>query len=307
MIETWQLAQRQGLPRPMKKKLSTKRFRQFYEHFKGEVYVAFSGGKDSTVMLEMIRKIYPDVVGVFIDTGLEYPEIRQHVKTFDNIEWIKPKLTHRAILDKYGLPIISKEVSMAINRYCNTKDPIQKEYRKYGTKHGKKIGVRGVIPKKWWFLIDAPFKISEKCCDFMKKEPAKRYHKRTGLVPYIGTMACDGQIRKMDYLNRGCNVFGSKIPQSRPLSFWLQDDIWDYIKTHNTKYCKIYDMGEKHTGCIYCMFGCHMEPTPNRFQRMYHTHPKLYNYCMTKLHLRDALEYIGVDVQPFERLDNFTD
>ena len=54
---------------------SNKRIIDFYNHFDGNVYVAFSGGKDSTVLLDLVRKIYPDVPGVFVDTGLEYPEI----------------------------------------------------------------------------------------------------------------------------------------------------------------------------------------------------------------------------------------
>ena len=51
------------------------------------------------------------------------------------------------------------------------------------------------------------------------------------------------------------------------------------------------------TGCMFCMFGCHLEKEPNRFQRMKQTHPKQYAYCMEKLGLREVLDYIGV---PYE-------
>lgn len=57
--------------------VTTARIMEWYEHYNGLVYVAFSGGKDSTVLLDLVRRIYPDVPAVFCDTGLEFPEIRQ--------------------------------------------------------------------------------------------------------------------------------------------------------------------------------------------------------------------------------------
>jgi hypothetical protein len=53
-------------------------------------------------------------------------------------------------------------------------------------------------------------------------------------------------------------------------------------------------MGYSRTGCIFCMFGIHLEPEPNRFQIMEKTHPKIYNYCMNKLNYKEILSYLGV-------------
>lgn len=75
------------------------------------VYVSFSGGKDSTVLLDIVRKDYPNVKAVFFDTGLEYPEIREFVKGYGNVDWIKPKVNFRQVIEKYGYPFISKDVS----------------------------------------------------------------------------------------------------------------------------------------------------------------------------------------------------
>lgn len=86
----------------------------------GQVYVSFSGGKDSVVLLHLVRRLYPDVLGVYIDTGLEYPELRKFVKKFDNIQWLQPqkydrktrsykRYTFMEVLKDYGYPIISKE------------------------------------------------------------------------------------------------------------------------------------------------------------------------------------------------------
>lgn len=78
------------------------------------VYVSFSGGKDSTVLLDIARQLYPNIKAVFVDTGLEYPEIRLFVKTVSNVDWIRPKLTFRQVIEKYGYPFISKEVSECV-------------------------------------------------------------------------------------------------------------------------------------------------------------------------------------------------
>lgn len=53
---------------------------EWYQKNNGKVYVSFSGGKDSTVLLDLARRIYPDIPAVFIDTGLEYPELREKAR-----------------------------------------------------------------------------------------------------------------------------------------------------------------------------------------------------------------------------------
>lgn len=107
-----ELQELQGLPLAAKISLTKDRIREWVRQY-GEdgVYVSFSGGKDSTVLLHIVREMYPDVKAVFVDTGLEYPEIRQFVRTFDNVDWIKPKKNFRQVIQDHGYPFISKEVS----------------------------------------------------------------------------------------------------------------------------------------------------------------------------------------------------
>ena len=107
-----ELYQWQALPLSIKVLMTKERIRNWVNEY-GEdgVYVSFSGGKDSTVLLHIVRSMYPNVKAVFVDTGLEYPEIRDFVKTFDNVEWLKPKMNFRQVIEKYGYPFISKEVS----------------------------------------------------------------------------------------------------------------------------------------------------------------------------------------------------
>ena len=128
----------------------------------------------------------------------------------------------------------------------------------------------------------------------MKKNPIKKYEKESGNKPIVGTMAHESRLRKMTYLKNGCNSFNSPRPISTPLSFWNEDDIWEYLRNKNVPYSKIYDMGYERTGCMFCMFGVHLEKGENRFQRMKKTHPKQYNYCINKLGCGKVLDHIGV-------------
>ena len=293
-VELWQLKQMQSLPLEAKIIKSEQRIREWYEHWGGNVYVSFSGGKDSTVLLHLARELYPDIPAVFCDTGLEFPEIKQFVREMDNVTILRPKMSFRKVLDTYGYPVVGKEVAECVE----------------GARKGQPYRLRRFDPSyksmfnvsKWAFLLDAPFKISASCCDVMKKSPFRRYERVTGFKPIVGTMAVESKLRTQAWLRTGCNAFENKRPISQPLAFWLEKDIWDYIRRFNVPYSKIYDMGYHRTGCIFCMFGCHLEPYPNRFQKLSQTHPKLYEYSMRDfdeggLGLAAVLDYIGVDYE----------
>lgn len=107
--DLWQM---QSLPLEAKIRMTKYRIRQWVEYYEEDgVYVSFSGGKDSTVLLDLVRQMYSNVTAVFVDTGLEYPEIREFVKTFSNVVWLKPKKNFKQVITEYGYPFISKEVS----------------------------------------------------------------------------------------------------------------------------------------------------------------------------------------------------
>lgn len=130
-----ELHQWQALPLKIKVLMTKDRIRQWVNEY-GEdgVYVSFSGGKDSTVLLHMAREMYPNIKAVFVDTGLEYPEIREFVKTFDNVDWLRPKMNFKQVIEKYGYPFISKEVSECVygaRKYLKTLAE--------GKKDGKKV------------------------------------------------------------------------------------------------------------------------------------------------------------------------
>ncbi|HUV64825.1 MAG TPA: phosphoadenosine phosphosulfate reductase family protein [Sedimentisphaerales bacterium] len=282
---------RQNYPLELKIRMSQNRINYWYKKYGGNVYVAFSGGKDSTVLLHMVRSIFPDVPGVFVDTGLEYPEIRSFVKIVPNIVTIKPALRFREVLTKHGYPVISKSVADACNRITS---PGTSERTKNKALNGDERGSFGKLPKKWRFLLDAPFKISPRCCEIMKIRPITKYYKATGRASYVGTMAGDSNKRRYAYMKHGCYQELIAIPKCTPMAFWTESDVWDYLETMKVPYCPIYNTGVKHTGCMYCCFGIHLESRPNRFDLMQSTHPILFKYCMDKLGLREVLDFINI-------------
>ena len=159
----------QALPLELKIKMTQRRIRDWVKEY-GEdgVYVSFSGGKDSTVLLHIVREMYPNIEAVFINTGLEYPEIQRFVKSFDNVTILRPKMRFDEVIKRYGYPVISKEVSEAV----------------YGSRRGWKSMQHKLHEKmsggKWAGLEQLDCDISHMCCYVIKKKPAKEFEKRTG-------------------------------------------------------------------------------------------------------------------------------
>ena len=104
----------QALPLERKIQITQTRIIEWYQHYKGQVCVSFSGGKDSTVLLHIARQIYPDIPAVFSNTGLEYSSIQRFVKTWDNVDIVVPKMNFVQVVSTYGYPLIGKEVAKAI-------------------------------------------------------------------------------------------------------------------------------------------------------------------------------------------------
>lgn len=135
------LAELTALPLERKIQISQTRIIEWYTHYKGNVCVAFSGGKDSTVLLHLVRSMFPDVKAVFSNTGLEYPEIRQFATSFPNVDVVSPKMRFDQVISTYGYPIIGKEVAEAMHyarKICRSQnDKVERERER------KRIELRG--------------------------------------------------------------------------------------------------------------------------------------------------------------------
>ena len=246
-----------------------------------KVYISYSGGKDSTVLSHIAKSMYPNILHLFANTTNEYPETIEHVKwekeeNDTNIISVLPKdsrgevWTFKKVVQYYGYPMFSKRVSNAIRTYqhalsartkSNSQDYISRNFKKYER------------------FKELP--ISDKCCDKLKKEPLRRKAKELGLeCAILGILASESYQREKDWLEYGCNVFHQrKDNQCRPLSFWTDEDILDYINEYNVKISKLYEMGYTRNGCMYCGSGVQLESEgENRYQKLKKTHPVQYNY-----------------------------
>ena len=212
------LAQMQSLPLSAKIMMTKRRIRDWYDYWNGEVYVSFSGGKDSTVLLHIARELYPDIEAVFVNTGLEYPEIQKFVKTFDNVTILRPKMRFDEVINKYGYPIISKEVSLAIH-YARQGSVWAKNYFNGLDGKGKPHEFKKSMYAKYKPIVDMDFKVSDKCCHNMKENPLDDYAKTVGKKPITAIMASESKKRETAWLMTGCNAFDGKRPMSKPMSF----------------------------------------------------------------------------------------
>lgn len=287
----------QNLPLNIKIRMTQSRIRGWVNEY-GEdgVYISFSGGKDSTVLLHIVREMYPNVEAVFVNTGLEYPSIGLFVRSKENVTVIRPEMNFREVLSKYGYPVISKEVAECISQ-ARKGLKSDKGYYSYrlaklqGTAVDKEGRKSLYNQEKWKFLLYAPFEISHMCCNVMKKKPAKTFNKKHDKKPIIGTMADESRLRKQQWMKNGCNGFDMKSPVSNPLSFWVENDILQYITENNLeiakayrrvffseKDCKYHTTGCQRTGCIFCLFGITQDR--DRIARLQIEEPKLADYVL---------------------------
>lgn len=313
---------------PLDRKIGVTQTRlvEWIEKYNGKIYISFSGGKDSTVLADLAARVYKatqrtdPLTLVFVNTGLEYPEIQKFVRDFAdwlratyeipvNLEIRTPEMSFPEVLSKYGYPVIGKEVAKVI--YYAKRGSGWAINRLDGLdKNGKPSKFKERY-MKYKFMIDAPFDTSQLCCDVMKKGPAKKYEAETGRKPVVATMTEESQQRLDSWMKYGCNSFESDRPISKPMSFWTEQDVLQYLKMTGIPLASVYGKivnadpqmnlfeaverqklkttGCDRTGCMYCMFGIMSDKEPNRFQRMRQTHPRQYAYCIGGGHLENGV------------------
>ena len=337
-MERKEFSELQALPYVQKVELAKIRAREFKRiadrDYVKNVHVSV-GGLDSITLLFFLRKfVDPDIVSVSI-SSLEDKSIQKIHKQIGVTHILTPYKSKVEVLNTLGFPIVSKEKANKINYLLTPDSPKQTFIHAIMTgdmgeqgkfEHSEKIK----LPEKWIKLFgknysehrpdltfDTPpeFKVSSRCCYYMKEKPADDWAKKNNSVPYLGLMASEGGQREMGLIKNGCNYFGKNTIRSCPFATFTRQDLLRLAIELNVPVPEIYGTIERNekgelyttkaqrTGCTMCGFGLHMEKRPHRFDRLRERDPKewhfwMYNCCIdskgNKYGWGRVLDYIGV-------------
>lgn len=243
-----------------------------------KIAVSFSGGKDSTVLLDIVAGVWAaskdyhsnsPLVVLFANTSNEFVGMERFVKQYCeyikfkynidvDLRVVRGKQTFYDVIKENGYPVVSKKVARQVREIrewvrknninwneiildlastpscANDLRALEASnsvtlYLTGMTKENAKFSKNWMLPKKWYPLVVAPFEVSEECCGILKKAPIKTIEAELGLSPVIAEMADDGANRRASYLKTGCNAFKGNKARSKPMGFWLEQDVLWYI------------------------------------------------------------------------------
>lgn len=332
---------KQKMPYDFKKQYARIRAWEFYNECAKrnlDCYVSV-GGLDSITLMFFLKSIGIDVPAVSV-SSLEDPSIQKIHKDLGVIS-LKPALrndgTHwnkQILIQEFGFPVLSKEIAKKIEMLQNPTEK-NKTVRhailtgETGKQGGFQKNSRMKLSQKWLNLFGglenenegvdyqiAPFKVSSKCCYYLKEKPCIDWAKEHNSVPYLGLMASEGGRREKSLMLNGCNYFGKGTIRSAPFAIFTRQDllhlalelnvpipaIYGEIKTNDDG--ELYTTGEQRTGCSMCGFGIQLEKRPHRFDRLRERNPKEWDFWMNKCCTDEngnpygwglVLDYLGID------------
>lgn len=297
------------------------------------------GGLDSIVLFLFLKSIGINAPGVSV-SYLEDKSIQKihkelgliritSAKRADGTAWNKSQ-----ILQEFGFPVLSKEVASKIEHLQSPTEKnatvrhaiITGETGAYG---GWQKNSKMKLAQKWLNLFagyenenenvnyqTAPFKVSSKCCYYLKEKSSADWSKGHNSVPFLGLMASEGGRREKSLMINGCNYFGKSTIRSAPFAIFNRQDILQLALELNAPIPAIYGTIEKdekgmlyttraqRTGCSMCGFGIQLErKRPHRFDRLREDNPKEWHYWMYECCTDEAgekygwgkvLDYIGI-------------
>lgn len=307
-VKTKELAEAQALPLQEKIAMANDLINRALEL--GPASIAWSGGKDSTVLLHLVRQFSPQIPVIWNNTGVEFPETWPFIRSMA-AEWkldlhiAKPAagVDFWWCVDKFGWPLFGKDIRSSQDHHVQ---------RRLSKRKGKAVEVA---------------RMSSYCCDWLKEKPSRELERGMGVkVNLIGNMVAESRTRWFAWLDRGSLYYGKRRGMwvAWPLWAWTDNDIWTYHDHYSLPHCKIYDMGHKRNGCWPC--GMDIGIPGNHLSRLRVSHPKLWRFLIVdkglgkelmkiKLALKDgqsdfySREQVAhiVDLRPcyFDDLDRF--
>ena len=267
--------------------------------------LAFSAGKDSTVLLHLVRQFAPDIITIYGNTTIEFPECIQFAKRLKH-EWklnfyeARPDRSFWWIVENYGWPLMGKTFGVGGVAHKTSREQFFDD-----------LAARGELDGQ--YAIQAEVPISSACCTFLKERPSEKLQQALGVDGvFLGILASESRQRMFNFLQYG-EWYKTKegIWKSHPLAIWTDDDIWAYIRREKLPYATLYDMGyyndygdfvcHKRNGCMFC--GMDIKFKDNHLAIMRRTHPKIWNFLIKKkglgkvlLSLRFAIQHHQFDM-----------
>lgn len=292
------------------------RIEELWNETDGKCYVSFSGGKDSTVLLALIKmcqELYTvgDIPAVFSNTGIELGVTVDFVKWvkenwYSNVQIIRPLKSFDTVLKECGKPMKSKQKDKDLHQWqCGKRSTSLllllllgkvESTGKYASKH--KLADRDMH----MIHEDFPIKINNKCCDWMKKKPFEHYAKENGMLGTAqGIRVSEGGARESaanSRLRNGgklCTWMKNGIIQKAPIIDWTNEDVEEFIKKYNVPLSEAYTKyGFDRTGCMACPYSRFVDHDLD-----YLFHHELNRYKAAMHWLKDV--YIAKDVVlPFD-------
>lgn len=206
------------------------------------------GGLDSITLFLFLKDIGIDAPGISVSSLEDTSIQKMHralgierlgaAKDADGVPWTKPR-----ILQEFGFPVISKETAKKIEALANPTEK-NKDYRhaivtgQTGERGGFKVSKKMKMAQKWLKKFGGyanevegtsynkpDFKVSAKCCYYLKEKPCDDWAKEHNSVPFMGIMASEGGLRAKGLMVNGCNYFGVHITRSAPFAIFYRDDL----------------------------------------------------------------------------------
>lgn len=338
-----QMVMKQQVPYSIKRRMSEDRIREFYKEAQARglnCHVSV-GGLDSIVLGHLIRKMgYTENQIPFVSaSSLEDVSIQKIHKQMGCIV-VKPLKPKVKILQEEGFPVLSKKIANKINtlQYPTEKNKTIRHaiitgecgaQGHYATDSKMRLPMYYLMlfggldeeGRKLGYKAPTNFKVSHKCCYYLKEAPCDNWAKEHNSVPFLGLMASEGGQRADALEEHGCNYFGKTTARSCPFAFYYHSDvvhlavdlgvpipeIYGEVQISETPNefgdYEYYTSGEQRTGCSMCGFGIQLETRPHRFDRLYERNPKEWDFWMNKCCTDDegiqygwgrVLDYIGI-------------
>jgi hypothetical protein len=313
--------QKQALPYEAKVRHAAIRAREFWETLDGRAHISV-GGLDSITLLLFLRAQGIDCPAISV-SSIEDASIQRIHKQLGVVP-LKPLKRQADVIKEFGFPVLSKETASKIELLQNPTEKnatvrhaiVTGETGEYG---GFRKNSRMKMSQKWLekfggpenegegvSYASAPFRVSAKCCYYLKEKPCDDYAKTHGTSPYLGLMASEGGRREKALMLNGCNYYGKTVTRSAPFAVFSRNDILRLALDLNVPVPDIY--GEirsdakgnlfttkaQRTGCAMCGFGIHLEKRPHRFDRLRESNSKAWQFWMHEIGWGAVLDYIGV-------------